>query len=264
MTPRFEREVQRTFHVTAGSLVTVDINGGSIHTATGLAATVRLILHERIAARSEDEAERALANFDVDVSQTDDTVVVRAKRKDRVGSWTSFDRVQFSAELDVPADVRLDLRTSGGSLRILGDRSAALRAHTSGGSVRADGGAGEMALNTSGGSITVGRVLRTLRATTSGGSIRVGYVGPGARDVELGTSGGSIQAGVDPGASLDASAGTSGGGVRIERLAFDREVRERSRFSGVMNGGQGRLVAHTSGGSILLRAAASAEDDREK
>ena len=90
----------------------------------------------------------------------------------------------FPETLEVPAGprVRLDLKTSGGSITVRGERDLAVDAQTSGGSIRADGGQGDFTLNTSGGSITVGSALRTVDASTSGGSISVGRVGPATRN----------------------------------------------------------------------------------
>jgi DUF4097 and DUF4098 domain-containing protein YvlB len=149
--------------------------------------------------------------------------------------------------------VLLDLGTSGGRISVRGNRTADVKAGTSGGSVSADGGRANLTLNTSGGSIRVREVLGRLSADTSGGGIDVGYVGPTARDVVLTTSGGSIDVGVDPAASFALDAGTSGGSVRIEDLPFDALSQGRSHASGVINGGTNRLRVSTSGGGISIR-----------
>ena len=142
-----------------------------------------------------------------------------------------------------------------GRIGIQGDRSAEVRAETSGGAIAADGGRAPFVLNTSGGSIKVARALGQLHAETSGGSVSVDYVGPSANDIDLETSGGSIRIGLDPQARLNITAGTSGGTVRIEGLPFAGSAERRSHASGTMNGGGGRLRASTSGGGITLRAA---------
>jgi hypothetical protein len=247
-----ERQAERVFTVAPGSAVQVRISGGAIRSTPGEPGTVRVTLRQRIAADSDQAADRALADYDITLAQERDTVRVVARPRGR--DWTN--RVQISATLTVPPDVRLDLGTSGGGIAVGGDRRAALRAATSGGGIEVDGVAGDLLLGTSGGGITVGRALGALSANTSGGGIRVGYVGSAARQIELETSGGGITIGVDPAASLSVRAATSGGGVRIEGLPFTAEAQSRSSAQGTINDGAGRLRAETSGGGIVLRAAA--------
>jgi hypothetical protein len=250
------RSVTRTFEVALRSSVRVDIRGGSIKSEEGAAGQVRVEIIERVRANSDAEIDRLLADYDVTAAQAGDQITVSAKHRGET-SWRIWktERVQFSARLVVPSDVRLDLNTSGGSIEVRGDRQEPLRADTSGGSIRVDGGAGALDLDTSGGSITVDRALGSIKADTSGGSVTVRYVGAGASDVNLSTSGGGIRVGVDPAAALDVSAGTSGGGVRVEGLPLRGDEHNRQHVSGQLNGGGGRLRASTSGGSIVLSAA---------
>lgn len=247
-----ERQVERVFKVTAGSTVHLQISGGAITSSAGEAGTVRVTLRQRISADSDAEADRALEEYDITLTQEGDDVRVVARPKS--GGWSN--KVHVGATLTAPPDVRLDLETSGGSIAVGGDRQAALRAATSGGGIDVDGGAGDLDLDTSGGGITVGRALGALSADTSGGGITVEYVGAASRQIELGTSGGGIQVGVDPAASLTVSASTSGGGVRIDGLPFAPQSQSQSSARGTINSGAGRLRAETSGGGIVLQAAA--------
>ncbi len=250
-----ERQVEREFKVAGGSSVQVRLTGGGIAAAEGEPGTVRVRLRQRIAADSEQDADRALEDYEITLVQEGSEVRVIARPKDRVRS--SRRRVHVSASLIAPSDVRLDLQTSGGGIVVRGDRRAALRAATSGGGIEVDGGSGDLDLDTSGGGITVGRALGLLSADTSGGGITVDYVGAKAREIELDTSGGGIRVGVDPAASLALSASTSGGGVRIGGLAFTAQSQSRSSAQGTINGGAGRLRAETSGGGIVIQAASA-------
>jgi hypothetical protein len=246
-----ERRVERVFTVAAGAAVNVRISGGGITADAGEAGTVRVTLRQRITAGSEAEADRALEEYEIALTQEGNEIRVVARPKNR--NWSN--RVHVSARVTAPSDARLDLQTSGGGITVRGDRQAALRAATSGGGIDVDGGAGDLVLDTSGGGIEVGRALGVLSADTSGGGISVDYVGAAARQIELGTSGGGIRVGVDPAASLAITASTSGGGVHIDGLPFRAESHSRSRARGTINGGAGRLQAETSGGSIDVRAA---------
>jgi hypothetical protein len=252
-----ERTLQRTFQVAAGSLVAVRVSGGAIVATTGRSGVVEATLRQIVDTDSEQRADELLADFEIGLTQQGDEVTLVGRRIDRRAERDRWGRegVRLDATLTVPADVRLQLDTSGGPITVRGERTAALNADTSGGRIAVDGGPAVMYLDTSGGSISVGRALRSLRANTSGGGITVDYVGPEAADVMLDTSGGSIRVGVDPAARLDLSARTSGGGVSVEGLRFDARSVSRSRASGALNGGGGRLSAATSGGSIDIHAA---------
>jgi hypothetical protein len=251
-----ERSATRSFTVDPHSTVRVAVNGGSVHTVTGDAGTVQITLIERVRTASEAQIDQLLADYQVTIGKQGDEVEVTARRR-ADSTWRLFKpgQVSFSAKLVVPADVQLDLGTSGGAITVDGDRTASVKANTSGGSIKVGGGSGPIEVHTSGGAITVDRALASLKANTSGGSIRVAYVGPQANTVEVSTSGGGIDVGVDPSARLDVSAGTSGGGVRVSGLPFESEEHGRSRVRGAINGGGGRLHASTSGGGIAIYAA---------
>lgn len=249
-----ERSLEKTFTVVPGSVVKVDVSGAAIQTEVGPAGSVHLVLKERLRTDDAAEADKLLERFEITCVQQGDTVKLVVRPKKSLGfSWSWNNKVEFRPVLTVPADVRLELDTSGGSIRVGGEMRAAVHANTSGGSITADGGT-DLNLDTSGGSIRVGHASGQLRADTSGGGITVDLVGPGATEVTLDTSGGSIQVGVDPAARLFIAADTSGGSAKVEGFAaaFEAERKERSHVSGRLNGGGGNLRADTSGGSIRI------------
>jgi hypothetical protein len=252
-----ERPFMRTFEVTDAELVRVRVSGGAITVTTGEPGRVEARLTARVRTRSESEADSWLADYDVVLERQGAEIVIAARRKPgRI--WTQVfgdqGQVQFRAEVEVPADLAVDLDTSGGALTVKGQRASAVRADTSGGGITVDGGSGDIDVDTSGGGIRVGRALSALRADTSGGSITVDYIGPSATVVGLDTSGGGITVGLDPRASLRISAETSGGGVSVDGLPLTVQSRDRRRISGTLNDGAGTLQAHTSGGSIRIAA----------
>jgi hypothetical protein len=253
----FVRQVDQSFPVKEGSRVSVDIGGGAVHCITTPGGVVTIHLREQVSADSEEQAADVLRDYTVAIAGEDGAVSVLARRKPGLPGHLPWNgHVSFATTIEAPADVQLDLHTSGGSIRIEGDRLADVRAETSGGSVTAAGSQGSMLLRTSGGSIAVDRTLGALEADTSGGSIRVGYIGPSVTDVSLRTSGGSIRAAIDPAARLDLAAETSGGSVHVSDLPFAATSQGHSRVAGLLNGGgAGQLHAHTSGGSIDLRPA---------
>jgi hypothetical protein len=252
-----ERRLERSFAVAPGSTVRVELSGGGVIAHTGGTGRVQVSIRQEVFTdRGEAEANRMLADYVVTASQEGDEVSVVGRRKNVV-SWFRWgpERVRLSATITAPPDVKLDLGTSGGRIAVRGDRNAAVRANTSGGSIAVDGGPADYVLTTSGGSIRAARVLGRLAADTSGGGITIDYVGDRASDVVLATSGGSIRVGLDPAASVALDAGTSGGSVDVDDLPFDVISQGRSHANGTINGGRNRLRVSTSGGGIDIRPA---------
>ncbi len=148
---------------------------------------------------------------------------VIAKKK-HPHSWFSDHGGSVQYEIRVPAQTRLSIDTSGGSISISGMRSPA-RLDTSGGGIKVSDLVGDLDANTSGGSIDLRDIKGPVRVETSGGGID-GVNLDGAVHAE--SSGGSIELQKVTG---DIDAETSGGGIRITEAG-------------------GRIHADTSGGSI--------------
>ena len=250
-----ERTVERTYQVPPGAIVTVELAAGRISVTPSPDRTVRVRLTQRAQTTNQREAESAFAGYTVELTQRTGDVRLVTRRTPGFDSvlWRRV-RVNMEAEVAVPANVAVDLHTHGGSIEIRGGREAQTTAHTSGGSIGVDGGPAPIDISTSGGSIRVGRIGTTLRARTSGGSITVDEVAASARDVDVSTSGGSVRVGVHPAAHLAFDASTSGGSAAVEGLSVNISHRTRTQVTGTLNGGGGRLNAHTSGGSVRISA----------
>ena len=254
-TAAIDRKLEKTFSVSPGSIVKVDISGGAITSEVGEPGKVVLTLLQHFKhADTEAEADEILAHYELTSEQSGDEVLLRVKSKKKF-NWSKGSQMNASAKIILPADVRVDFDTSGGAITMRGEMVSDVRCDTSGGSIKVDGGPGAFNLDTSGGSISVAKALGTLKADTSGGSISIGYVGPDARNVNADTSGGNISIGVDAAGRFDLSAATSGGRVTVEGLAFAAGKKDRSHASGPINGGGAPLRADTSGGNITVKAA---------
>jgi DUF4097 and DUF4098 domain-containing protein YvlB len=150
---------------------------------------------------------------------------VVAKKKHLTSSWFSNNNGgSVHYEVRVPAQTRLTVDTSGGSIKVSGMRLAA-KLDTSGGSITVSDLVGDLDGDTSGGSIDLRDIKGKVRVETSGGGIEaVSIDGP----VHAQSSGGSIELQKVTG---DIDAETSGGGIRIAEAG-------------------GRIHADTSGGGI--------------
>jgi len=226
------------------------------------------------------------SEFDFNFDSSAGLARVTARRK-HDGGWSHGVSLHF--EVEVPAEVRTQVRTGGGSVKVSGLRGESnlktsggsievtglngnLVAHTSGGSIRirevtgdarvetsggpidAEAIEGNLEAHTSGGSIHVEGVTGYLEAKTSGGPIRATYSRGNKHGGELETSGGSIDVAIDQSANLDLDASTSGGSVSTDLPIRVVGTISHSSLHGSLGSGGEALRLHTSGGSIHIRA----------
>jgi len=151
-------------------------------------------------------------------------------------------------------DGRVDASTSNGrvhAVSITGD----LQANTSNGRLIADTVDGNCQLTTSNGRIRVRKANGSVWATTSNGSIDVSATPPPAGEVVLRTSNGSITADLPPNlqGTLDIHSSNGRVSTDLDGISLTRVRWSKRSFEAEMNGGgEGRISARTSNGSITL------------
>jgi Putative adhesin len=287
-----ERTIEKSFAVQPGGSLHVESSAGEITVQASADPVVKIIVRERIRAESDVEADDILRRLDLTLEQHDNAVTATAEYPAQAlglhfGSWPP---VQVDFTVTVPASFAAELRTAGGNIKV-GDLAGTLQAHTSGGNIRLgklgadvdastsggnvslDEGRGAVRLRTSGGHILVERAVgpaelrtsggnikvvlaeNTVQASTSGGNVQASLSGAIKGDCELRTSGGRVEATVAPIAAFNLDASTSGGRIEAPDLTITHPEtnRQRSRLTGVVNGGGPRLTLHSSGGNIEVR-----------
>ena len=258
-----EKNLDRTFTVSPGGMLTVDADGASVH-VSGV-ETDKVTVH--MSARgSEDD----LANTKFDASQKSDGVTVSLRRADK-GSWFKWRswNAEQRIEVTVPKRYLVKVRTGGGSVELAGTTGTAdlytsggdievksvngnVQARTSGGGIHVDSIRGDVDADTSGGDVRLLRIDGKIRGNTSGGNVRVSLIGAN-RGISATTSGGSIELELPRGTTGNIEATTSGGSIE-SNLPLTSTVQKDTRLEGSLNGGGQAIDAHTSGGSISLRA----------
>lgn len=231
-TPLWGETISRRFEVSPGGLLTIRAERAAIEvrSGSGSSALIELIPGGSLQ-RIEDD-------YEVDIRQSGNQLIVEVDYlKDWggwLGGWKNWNK-SLRIVATVPHEFSADLKTSGGSIKI-------------------DDLAGEVASETSGGSITAGRIQGPVKATTSGGSIELrGSVG----SAYLRTSGGGITVGEVDG---DVDVETSGGSIRLEHA--NGRVRAETSGGGItVREVSGPINASTSGGSI--RASISRQPDSD-
>lgn len=252
-----ERTVEKSFSIRPGNQVEIDLPSGSIEVTVGGSDHVEIVLVQKFKTNRDSEADDLINNFKIITDQSSDSVRLLVQREKDSGFLSFFkswhNKVDFSAQVTVPAHVNLHLDTAGGQIRVLGDIDGDIDADTAGGSIKIDGATGHAKLDTAGGSITTGAILGSVYADTAGGSINISYVGPHASRVYADTAGGGITIGLDPAGQYSVEADTSGGGVSVDHSGWVAEKKKHSYARGDINGGGAKVHADTSGGSIRIR-----------
>jgi hypothetical protein len=264
-----EEQTNKSFQVTPGGTLVVDVNFGSIEVSTNSSGAVAVSVWRKVTRGSAEKEQKFLTENPVVFLQEGNTVTVRCRSnlKEKFNWFSGFGNhneakytilvpALFSARLNtsgggiavsnLTGEVKAD--TSGGGLRFAhlhgslnGDTSGGgihvtdcegpIKIHTSGGGIEVTGGSGSLDGDTSGGAITVKTFRGPVSMHTSGGGITVENAGG---NLKADTSGGSIQAVLVSPLPGNVDLYTSGGGVTVK-------VADTTAFN---------LDAETSGGGV--------------
>jgi hypothetical protein len=284
--------IDRSFSVRPGGTLKVDTKRGSIEVEGHRGSTVEVKVIREVKTSDKEKAREILEKFPVEFDQSGDDVTITATYEERnivkklLNDINKKLRVKFV--VSVPDVYNVDLRTSGGSVRVrglegrilsrtsggsltfdgitgdiegrtsggsikIGNVEGSADIHTSGGSITIEKAAGTVDAHTSGGSITVHEVMGAIQADTSGGSIKAHITRQPASPCRLTTSGGSVTVYMGGDIGVDVNARTSGGSVHTEFPVTVQGEIKRSRLDAKLNGGGPELYLRTSGGSIYLK-----------
>lgn len=258
-----EKTLDKTFTVSPGGSLMVDADSASVRVSAGDTDKVTV----RMSAHGSDED---LAKMKFEAVQQADGVTVTMRRQETTrwfhwGSWNGESRI----EITVPKQFQTSVRTGGGEVTLAGTTGSArlqtsggditaknvtgnVEARTSGGGIVVDTIRGDVNADTSGGDVRLLKIDGKIRGNTSGGSVRVSLVGAN-RGISATTSGGDIELILPRATAGNVNATTSGGGITLDIPVTTTDMKD-SRVRGTINGGGQPIDAHTSGGSISLRA----------
>lgn len=277
------------FSIREPGKLNVKTSGGSIKVEkhNSQVVVVEMYVRHRNKNLGPDDASarEVLENYNIDISQSTNTISAIAEKSGSSGSWfgNNNNNTSISFTVYVPENMSCNLKTSGGSIALEGVKgtqdvktsggslklqdiegnmqahtsggsikinnyAGILNAHTSGGTIKLAEASGEMNLHTSGGSINIDNVNGSIDARTSGGSINANLLSL-KNQLKLKTSGGSISAVIPEGLGLDLD--LKGNRVNTRLSNFNGEA-EKNRIKGTMNGGGILVELATSGGSVNL------------
>jgi putative adhesin len=208
---------QKKLALAPGGELLVDASGGGV-TVTGGAtdgATVTIT-------STRDDIEQ---RYSFEVTSEPGRVKVISRRRPGWSQWFSWNsNGNLHFDVRVPRETRVDLKSSGGGIRV-SDLQGNARVRSSGGGLRIADIVGDLDAGSSGGGVEVKQVRGNVRVSSSGGGVDVIEV---TGDVAAESSGGGVDV-AEVSGNVDAS--SSGGGVHV-------------------NGVGGRVTADSSGGSV--------------
>lgn len=271
------------FSITTPGNLEVQTSGGDITVEGSNSSSVRIEMYVRKDGENLDPQNYTLDKWNIDISQSGNSINASAKYQGRNWPGWNNDRVSISFVVHTPKQMRSDLKTSSGHVEVdgleghqtirtsgghldLANLTGSIEAKTSGGHIDLSNLEGEISAKTSGGHITAKTVNGTLDAKTSGGHINLTDV---SGSIKASTSGGNITAGlnrIDQFVDLK----TSGGNVDVtipNNIGVDLQLKGSSvhgdfkdfsgeiddyEINGRLNGGGPKVLAHTSGGAVRL------------
>lgn len=272
------------FSLSGAGNLQVRTSGGHIAVKASGSNRVRVEMYVRKNGRDLSPSDTDLDEFDIEISQSGNTVKAYAKRdNDRGWKFWNNNNISVSFVIYTPREMSTDLKTSGGHIETRGlrgnqqistsgghlelanlmgtvdartsgghinikDFEGEMKARTSGGHIEVQNAEGSINLRTSGGHIDLERISGTVEASTSGGSISADIASVG-QFIDLRTSGGNVNISVPAGIGLDLD--LKGSRVRTELKNFSGEV-ERDEVEGSVNGGGPKISARTSGGTVRI------------
>jgi len=252
--------------------VAVQVRNGAVELRSAPVDQIQLKIRKQVCGDTFAQAEEHLGQVEVFTGrdpQNADTFLVELRYPEELAGRN----VGACVTIEVPQACAARIRTSNGAIRVAG-LTGDVSLETSNGGVQADDVQGTLDARTSNGGIVARRVAGAVQARssnggiealdvsgrcvarTSNGGIRLVAATAEAAQIELITSNGNIHASVPQPLAADMRCETSNGRVSVDlpKAVMQSIQASRTRFSGVVNGGGGKLVAETSNGSVTVDA----------
>jgi hypothetical protein len=239
-------DIQRTFSARPGGRLIMDVEPGSIEVKTTGDSRIVVDVLRKVEWSSNARAEEILSQHEVNFEQQGNDLMIRAKMPNGFLRWRRLG-LQVRYVVSIPTEFNVDLKTSGGGIRV-DDLRGEVRVKTSGGGLQFGKIEGPISGATSGGGITLAGCNGKVDVRTSGGGINIGS---GTGELLAETSGGGIEIADFAG---DAVVRTSGGAIRINRIEGSIDASTSGGPIVAALGGQPKKDCrlHTSGGGITV------------
>jgi hypothetical protein len=259
-TAQASSRIEKNLKLDPGGTLDMDTGGGDIVVTGTTEAGAHVIVTSRISDLEN--------TYDLRFEETPHGVQISAHRRSD-SMWPKNSNLKF--EITVPRQTSLELKTSGGDLRIsnleggvrlktsggdvsVTDAKGDVDAQTSGGDMRVRQLTGNLVLRTSGGDIKAEGISGRVDVRTSGGDVEISLLKGDAQGGEVETSGGEVRVALDPTVNLDVEASAGGGDVKSELPLTITGTVSSSRLRGTLGKGGQLLRLHSDSGDIHLQS----------
>jgi DUF4097 and DUF4098 domain-containing protein YvlB len=254
-----KEKFDRTVPLQAGSQVRlINVNGGVTFEAWDR-NEVRIEAEKQVKTKGDADARKIMDQVKIDVTQGADGLRIETKvpkRKDGVFDWLFGNQanVNVTYKVHVPRRATLDVETVNGGVSLTGTRGKA-HLETVNGGIAVTDVQGNLDLESVNGGIDVHRSSGALTADTTNGSIEAELADfPDGSDLRLESVNGGITLRLPRDARLSVDAATTNGRVRTG-FAVEGGQSRKTRLTGDINGGGGKLYARTTNGGIDINDA---------
>src|SRR5262245_43136674 len=169
-------DFQRTFSTKPGGRLIMDVEPGSIEVKTTGGSQIVVDVLRKVERASDSRAEEILRQHEGNFEQEGNDLILRAKvAHENFPLWLP-PGLQVRYAVSIPTELNVDLKTSGGGIRV-DDLRGEVRVKTSGGGLQFGKIEGPIIGNTSGGGITLAGCKGKVEVRKSGGGINFGTGG---------------------------------------------------------------------------------------
>jgi hypothetical protein len=223
---------EASFAYTLAAAPTLSLSGvaGSVE-IVGSSSSTSVVVEgvRRVRSESSADADRHLADLQVDLWESDGTLFVETRRPS-VNRGRAY---EVDYRITVPEGTNLRIKQASGPVEVRsvqGDVDIALAA----------------------GGVTLESLAANVRTTVMAGEIQASLAVPAGGHVELLSTTGNISLSIPAATSASLRAITTTGDVQLVGLSLDDEDSRRSVFRGTMGGGNGTIRLETVAGDITI------------
>jgi len=250
MQARYERTVQLSAPLSAGSTFAAETHNGSI-TLRGANAAECNLTATIVGQASTDEVARELTEkTQVTLEPSGDKLVIKIDKP----TLRMNQSVGVSLDGTVPNKTDMELLTHNGAVEIT-HITGRINATTHNGKVTAENVSGTTVLETHNGAVNCTEISGGAQLKTHNGNVKVLYAqaAPAVCDISVVTYNGAIEFAAPPGFSAQVEATTHNGSVHTDLPITVVGKVSKSEMKGTIGTGQGKLHLETHNGSIRIK-----------
>ncbi|MEA3226555.1 MAG: DUF4097 family beta strand repeat-containing protein [Planctomycetota bacterium] len=250
MRAKYQRMVPLSAPLSPGSTFAAQTHNGSITTNGADVADCDMIATITARAATEEQARELAEKIEISLEPSGDRLTAKIMKPTHLINKS----VSVSLDVTVPNETNLELETHNGSVRIT-DVAGMVNATTHNGKVTTERVSGSTVLVTHNGSINCRETSGDAKLKTHNGSAKVFYceTAPAVSDISIVTYNGSIELETPPDFSAKVEAITNNGSINSDLGVTVSGIFSRSRLTGSIGSGEGRLYLETHNGSIRIR-----------